>query len=96
MSHRPALPQEMSKDRPPHQGPSGGARGRQGGARGHHGGDDNTDRHTHTHTHTHTHGVPRREEGSRAQGPLTALRLEDGLGQVSQAPNCARLGLTPA
>ena len=51
---------------------------------------------THTHTHTHTHTVPGREEGSRAQGPLTALRLEDGLGQVSQAPNRARLGLTPA
>ena len=51
---------------------------------------------TRSDTHTQGAGVPGREVGSRAKGPLTALRLEAGLGHVSQAPNHARPGLAPA
>ena len=49
-----------------------------------------SDTHTHTHTHTHGAGVLGGEAGSTAKGSLTALRLEEGLGHVSQAPNRAR------
>ena len=44
-------------------------------------------------TDTQDAGVPGREVGSRATGPLTALSLEEGLGRVSSR---ARPGLLPA
>lgn len=51
---------------------------------------------TQSDTHTQDAGVPGREAGSRVEGPLTALSLEEGLGHVSQAPSCARPGFAPA